>query len=405
MPDEHQPHILILVQNLPVPIDRRVWLESMALRDAGYRVSVVSPCPETDRDQPDRVIDGIHVYRYEPPPETTDKLSFINEFIYCYRKTRNLVRRIWDEQPFDVIQSCNPPDTFWLFAGSYKKHGVKFVFDHHDLCPELYEAKFGRTDAFHRGLLWLEKKQFATADHVISTNESYRDIAVRRGRKSLDNITIVRSGPLLDRFKRVPPQPELKRGRDHLGVYVGVMGNQDGVDYALRAIRHAIDQGMNNCHFAFMGSGDALPGLKILATELNLNEYVTFTGRVGDDVILPYFSTADFGIGPDPENSFNTACTMNKVIEYMALGLPIISFDLVENRKSAGDAAIYIPDNDVAAMGQAMIDLLASPEQRRSMGAIGIERVQNGLSWETSRKNYLGVYQALLQNKTEASPG
>jgi glycosyltransferase involved in cell wall biosynthesis len=373
-------------------------MESTALRDAGFRVSVVSPCPEDELDNPDQVIDGISVYRYPPPPATEGKMSFVKEFIYCYRKTKQLVARIWKENPIDVIQSCNPPDKFWHFARKYqKRHGVKFVFDHHDLCPELYEAKFGRRDAFHRGLLWLERQQFQHADHVISTNESYREIAYQRGGKSESEVTIVRSGPKLDRFRAVEPQPELKKGRQHLGVYVGVMGNQDGVDYALRAVRSAIDQGLDNCHFAFMGSGDAYPSLLELAAELKIEDYVTFTGRVGDDVILPYFSTADFGIAPDPANSFNSACTMNKVIEYMALVLPVVSFDLVESRKSAGEAAVYIPNNDVDLMAKEFRDLLADPERRARMGQIGADRVRNGLSWETSAENYVGLYRNLTR--------
>ncbi len=198
-------HIVILVENLPVPFDRRVWMESLALTEAGYKVSVISPCPPSDITEPNKVIEGISVYRYPMPKPTQSKFSFIQEFYYCYMQTKKLVKKIWEKERFDVIHSCNPPDTFWKIAKPYKKHGIKFVFDHHDLCPELYISKFNREDLFLKGLYWLEKKQFETADAVIATNESYKEIAILRGKKKPEDVTVVRSGPMLSRFNRVQP--------------------------------------------------------------------------------------------------------------------------------------------------------------------------------------------------------
>ena len=391
-------HILILVENLPVPFDRRVWMESTSLTEAGYKVSVISPCPPEDAAEPNKVIDGIHVYRYPMPKETKSKFSFVQEFWYCLKQTEKLTRQIWQEDRFDVIHSCNPPDTFWWIARKYKKHGVKFVFDHHDLCPELYESKYNRRDVLWRALCWMEKQQFNTADAVIATNESYREVALSRGGKSPDKVAIVRSGPRLDRFQPVPPEPELKRGRKYMGVYLGVMGVQDGVDYAVRAVRHALDAGLKDTCFTFVGKGDAFDDLQVLAAKLGLIDdgTVVFTGRVSDLDLRRYLSTADFAIAPDPKDPLNDLCTMNKIIEYMAMGLPIVSFDLKESRFSAQEAAVYVPNNDEQAMGRAIVDLVNNPEQRHVMRQAARERITNGLSWEYSCGVLIDFYDELL---------
>ncbi len=397
-------HILILVENLPVPFDRRVWMESTTLTEAGYKVSVISPCPPEDVDEPHKVIDGIHVYRYPMPAATRGKLSFVREFLYCLYETAKLTKRIWNEDRFDVIHSCNPPDTFWWIARNYKKHGVKFVFDHHDLCPELYESKYARQDIMWKALRWLEKKQFQTADAVIATNDSYKQVAMNRGGKSEHQVVVVRSGPKLDIFKRLPAEPALKRGRKFMGVYLGVMGVQDGVDYALRAIRHAIDLGLKETCFTFVGKGDAFDSLQLLADELGLfeNQTVLFTGRLSDEDLRRYLSSADFGIAPDPNDPLNNLCTMNKIIEYMAMELPIVSFDLVESRFSAQEAAVYVPDNDEKKMGRAIIELLGNPEQRAAMSKFAKKRVVEGLGWDHSRHILIDFYDRLIGHQTSA---
>ncbi len=389
-------HILILVENLPVPFDRRVWMESLALTEAGYKVSVISPCPPQHSDEPDQIIEGIHVYRYPMPQPTKSKLSFIQEFWYCYQQTKRLSKRIWCEDPFDVIHSCNPPDTFWKIAKGYKRRGVKFVFDHHDLCPELYVSKYDRQDALYRMLLWLERKQFETADAVISTNESYKEVAMLRGGKRAEDIAVVRSGPLLSRFQRVQPDESLKKGRKHLGVYLGVMGPQDGVDYALRAIRHAIDLGLADTAFAFIGAGDSYDDLVAQHKELGLEDYVSFTGRISDEELKLYLSTATFGIAPDPKNPLNDVSTMNKIVEYMAMSLPVVSFDLKESRYSAGEAAVYIANDDAKAMGAAMKALVLDEAGRKRMGEIGRKRVESMLAWDYSKRVLVECYDRLL---------
>lgn len=393
-------HILILVENLPVPFDRRVWMESLALTEAGYKVSVISPCPPTESEEPDKVIEGISVYRYPMPAPTKSKLSFLREFYYCYRQTQKLVEHVWKIDPFDVIHTCNPPDTFWKIARAYKKRRVKFVFDHHDLCPELYESKFQRRDFFYKALLWFERKQFETADAVIATNESYKEVAIQRGGKRPDQVTVVRSGPMLARFERVPPDDMLKRGKKHLCVYLGVMGPQDGVDYALRAVKAARDHGLEDAHFAFIGSGDSYDDLLALRSELGVEDITEFTGRISDADLKRYLCTASLGIAPDPKNPLNDVSTMNKIIEYMAMSLPIVSFDLKESRYSAGDAAVYIEDDDPDAMGRAIIELLNDPAQREKMGLIGRQRVESSLAWDYSRQVLIEFYDRLLGHRT-----
>jgi glycosyltransferase involved in cell wall biosynthesis len=388
-------HIVILVENLPVPFDRRVWMESLALTEAGYKVSVVCPQPPND-DREHLVLEDVNIYRYRPPAPTESKFSFVREFAYCYWQTRKLVARIWRDDRFDVLQTCNPPDTFWYLAKPYKRKGVKFVFDHHDLCPELYESKYQRRDFMYRALCWLERQQFATADAVIATNESYKDVALRRGRKKSEDVAVVRSGPVLAKFRRVEPDPALRRGRKFLCVYLGVMGAQDGVDYALRAIRHAVDAGQTDASFAFIGSGDEFHRLVTLTSELGLKNYVEFTGRISDDELRLYLSTADLGLAPDPKNPLNDVSTMNKIIEYMAMGIPIVSFDLKESRCSAEEAAVYVPNNDERAMGATIRSLLADPPRRRSMSEFGMMRVRQVLAWDHSRTVLLDFYDRLL---------
>ncbi|MCZ6835879.1 MAG: glycosyltransferase family 4 protein [Planctomycetota bacterium] len=391
-------HVLILVENLPVPFDRRTWMEALALRDAGYTVSVISPAPPDD-SAPFRVIEGIQVYRYSAPNPTRGKLSFVREFAYCYLQTKRLVRKVWRINRFDVIHSCNPPDMFWAIARTYKKHGVKFVFDHHDVCPELYLSKFGREDFFYKGLCWLERKQYETADAVIATNESYRDIAISRGGKQLNEVTVVRSGPMLSRFKPTMPVPDLKRGRKYLVVYLGVMGPQDGVDYALRAIAEAIEQGLEETTFAFIGGGDSYEDLVELSQRLGLQDHVEFTGRIPDEQLREYLSTADLGLAPDPKNPLNDVSSMNKIVEYMAMSLPVLSFDLRESRRTAGQAAAYVPDNDERQYAKVMIELLHDLLRRQTMGSTGRERVEMRLAWEHSARFLIEMYDHLLNNE------
>ncbi|MEM0913136.1 MAG: glycosyltransferase family 4 protein [Planctomycetota bacterium] len=387
---------MILVQNLPVPFDRRVWMESIALTEAGYKVSVISPCPPDEADQPHRVIEGVHVYRYPPPPTAASKLAYFFEYEHSLRHTRRLMNRVWAEDPFDVVHSCNPPDFFWVLARKYTARGVKYVFDHHDLCPELFESKFGRRGLLYSALCWFERRQFRMADGVIATNDSYKRVAIERGGKRPEDVAVVRSGPSMDRFQPEPPEPSLKRGRKYLGVYLGVMGAQDGVDYALRAVRHMVDQGFTDASFKFMGKGDAFDDLLKLRAELGLEDWVEMPGRVSDLDLRQTLCTADIALAPDPKNPLNDVSTMNKIIEYMAMGVPIVSFDLKESRHSAQDAAVYIENDDERAMAQAVVELLGDEALRHRMGEFGRGRVRDELCWDRSRVVLTAFYDRLL---------
>jgi len=389
-------HALIIIQNLPVPFDRRVWLECHALLDAGWDVSVV--CPKGRGDPRYAEIDGVRVYKYRPYPPTQRKIGFIAEYAYSFLMTLWLTLKVWRRQRFDVLQACNPPDIFWPLGRLYRMlGGTRFVFDQHDLCPELYESRFPSGPQLPlRGLRLLERCTYRAAAHVIATNTSYRDIARRRGNKSETEVTIVRTGPDSTRLRRHAPDASLRRGRRFLVAYIGVMGPQDGVDIVLRAahtILHKFDR--DDVAFTIMGSGDCFDDLVQLHDELGLGDAVLLTGRVPDDVVLAVLSTSDVGLSPDPLNPLNDVSTMNKTMEYMAMGLPVVAFDLRETRVSAAEAAVYVEPNDEIRYAEAIIDLLDNEPLRQQMARFGRTRVETELDWEHQRINYIGVYDRL----------
>jgi glycosyltransferase involved in cell wall biosynthesis len=389
-------HVLILVQNLPVPLDRRVWLECQTLVRAGYRVSVI--CPKGPGDPARELLDGVRLLKYDPPPEATGARGFARECAVSWLHTARLARRLWREDPFDVIQACNPPDTFFLIARLYRARGVKFVFDHHDLCPEIFRSRFDRDGGLAVSfLLGLERATFAAADHVISTNESYRSVAIHRGRQRRLDTTVVRSGPDPAVMKAGVADPSVKRGRELLCCYLGVMGHQDGVDVVVRAADELVNRrGRDDVSFALLGFGDTLEDLKRLTSELHLDGHVTFTGRADIDVIRRYLSSADVGLSPDPSSPFNDASTMNKTLEYMAFGLPVVAFDLPETRVSAGPAAVYADGDDHIAFADAVERLLDDPSRRSVMASEGRRRIEDGLGWPHQAEAYRRVYRGLL---------
>jgi len=395
-----QRRILIIVQNLPVPFDRRVWLECQALTGAGYRVAVV--CPKGKDDPAYQVIDGVEIYKYRPYAPGGSKLSFVAEYAYSFLATawHTLKARVKGGVTggrFAVIQACNPPDIFWPIALAFRLERTKFVFDHHDLCPELFLSRFENPPAIpYKGLLWLERRTFRTAKHVISTNESYRQVAIERGGKSPGDVTVVRTGPNPDRLKRGPADEELKRGRKHLVAYIGVMGPQDGVDIAVRAADIIVREfGRDDIAFTLIGSGDSYDELVALRDELNLQGHVEFTGRAPDELVTKIMSTADAGLSPDPKNPLNDVSTMNKTMEYMAFELPVVAFDLRETRVSAQDAAVYATPNDVHEYAKALVGLLDDEAARAQLGKLGRARVEDELAWSHQERAYLGVYQRL----------
>ena len=390
-----QKRILILVENLPSPFDRRVWQEAGTLRDAGYGVSIICPTGK-GCEKKHELVDGIDIWRYDLPREGSGALGYLVEYSAALFFTFILTFKVLVKQGFDVIHACNPPDLFFLIGGFFKLFGKKFVFDHHDANPELYEAKFGRRDLFWKLMLWLERLTFRVADVSIATNHSYRRIAIERGGMDPDKVFVVRSGPSLERMKIVPPVAALKKGRRYLVGYVGVMGKQEGIDYLLRAAAHLV-HGLKrgDVHFGLVGGGTSLDEMKALAHQLGVAEYVSFAGRVSDGALLAMLNTADVCVNPDVANEMNDISTMNKVMEYMALGKPIVQFDLNEGRFSAQRASVYARRNDALDLAAKIVELLDDPARRADMAAFGRRRVENELEWRHEAPKLIAAYEAL----------
>jgi glycosyltransferase involved in cell wall biosynthesis len=392
--------VLIIVQNLPVPFDRRVWQEANELADNGYRVSIICPVGK-GFDAKRETINGIEIYRHPLPFEAKGALGYLLEYSWSLFWEFALACRVLAGPGFDVIHACNPPDDIFLIGGFFKfLFGKRFLFDHHDINPELYEAKFGRRDFFYRVMLWWERLTFMMADVSIATNQSYRDIALTRGHMHADKVFIVRSGPSLERLKILPPAPEQRHGKKFLVGYVGVMGQQEGIQYLIEAARHIVyDLGRTNIHFTLVGGGPALADFQRLAREKKLDDYMTFTGRAPEQTLLEVLNTADICVNPDEANPMNDKSTMNKIVEYMALGKPIVQFDLTEGRYSAGEASLYARNNDAIDMAAKIIELLDNPQKRASMGAFGRARVERELAWTFEAPKLMAAYDAIFADR------
>lgn len=387
--------VLIIVENLPVPFDRRVWQECRTLRDAGYVVSVICPVGKGYEARYE-LREGIHIHRHPLPFEARGALGFGLEYATALFWELVLAWKVFWARGFDVIHACNPPDDIFLIGLFFKLLGKRFLFDHHDINPELYLAKFGRKDLFYRVLLAWERWTFRTANVCIATNESYKQIAITRGRVSPERIFVVRSGPDLERLKTMPPKEELKQGRKYLVGYVGVMGKQEGLDYLLQAVRHIVFvMQRRDLHFGLVGDGPESKRLKAYAGELGVAEYVTFTGRVPDEQMLEMLCTADVCVNPDIANEMNDKSTMNKIMEYMALGKPIVQFDLTEGRFTAESASLYARANDAVDLAEKIVHLVDNPELRAQMGAFARKRVENALQWKYEAPKLLAAYAAL----------
>jgi glycosyltransferase involved in cell wall biosynthesis len=395
MPNE-RPAVLIIVENLPVPIDRRVWQEARTLRDAGYRVSIV--CPKGSGFQKSReTLEGIEIYRYWLW-EASGPLGYLFEYSWALTAQFLLSLRVYARTRFRVLQACNPPDTIFLIGRFFKLFGVRFIFDHHDLNPELYDTKFQRHDFGYKLVCWAERWTFRTADVSIATNESYREVALTRGGMRPERTFVVRSCPDLTRIRIRPPQPELKEGRRHLVVYLGVMGHQDGLDLLLESI--AFLTKLRKCEdtlFVLIGSGPELPRLKVLASQKGLDALVRFPGRLPDEDVAAYFSNAAFGVAPDRTTPMNDKSTMNKILEYMAFGLPVVLYDLTEGRRSAGDAALYARNDDPEDFAQKVLTLLDSESLRAELGARARKRIGEKLNWENEERALLEAYATALR--------
>lgn len=390
--------ILILVENLPSPFDRRVWQEATTLLAHGYGVSIICPTGKGYEKYYEEV-DGIHIYRYDLPLEAEGAKGYAVEYSAALFHTFRLAWKVRRERGFDVVHACNPPDLLFVIGVFFKLFfGTKFLFDHHDINPELYEAKFGRRDFFWRLMVWLERMTFKASDVSIATNESYKRIAIERGGMNPDKVFVVRSGPKLDRLKIIPPVPALKKGRKYLVGYVGVMGKQEGIDLLLQAARYIVHElGREDVHFGLVGGGTSLEEMKVMAVDLGIADYVTFSGRVPDQELLEMLNTADVCANPDVASEMNDKSTMNKIMEYMALGKPIVQFDLTEGRFSAGEASLYAAKNDPFDMGNKIVELLDAPERRKQMGAYGRNRVENELEWNYEVPKLLKAYDILFE--------
>jgi glycosyltransferase involved in cell wall biosynthesis len=394
--------VLIIVENLPCPFDRRVWQEALALRAQGHAVSII--CPKgRGYDKGYEVLEGVHIYRHPLPVEADSALGYGLEYALALLMEFGLALRIALTRGFDVIHGCNPPDTIFLIARFFKMFGKRFIFDHHDINPELYVAKFARRDVWYRLLCRLERWTFATADVSIATNESYRRIAIERGHMDPSKVFVVRSGADLTRVRALPPRAELRRGKKHLVGYVGVIGKQEGLDLLLEAVAYMRrDLHRDDVHFVIVGDGTELAALRQLSRQLSVDDCVEFTGRLPDAALWEIMSTADVCVNPDRANDMNDKSTMNKILEYMALGKPIVQFDLTEGRFSAAEASLYARPNDTADFAMKLCELLDDDERRATMGAIGRSRVEAGLAWHHQVPRLLEAYETAVKKGREA---
>lgn len=398
--------VLIIVQNLPVPFDRRVWLEATSLTREGYAVSVICPKAKGYNGSFER-LEGVDIYRYALPIDAQGALGFVIEFAWCFLRSFMISIRVATMgRGFDVIHACNPPETFWLLGWFWRPFGKRFLFDHHDLSPEMYAAKFGTASGpMYRGLLFLERMTFRTADIVITTNESHKRIALQRGGVAPENVFIVRSGPDLDRFKTYDPDPSWRKGKTFLLTYLGEMCKQDGVDHLVRVVKRLRDDlDRKDFHAVFVGGGPEQPMIKAYADEIGVGDCCTFTGRVSDEDLCRILSSADIAVDPDPKSDWSDKSTMNKIMEYMFFGLPIVAYDLTEHRVSAQDAAVYAEPNSEPALAQAINALLDDPERRQAMSDYGAQRVRENLVWQHSVPPLLAAYDRIFRSRA-AEPG
>jgi glycosyltransferase involved in cell wall biosynthesis len=390
--------ILIIVENLPVPFDTRVWQEATTLVREGYAVSVI--CPKGKGfDEEYEFRDGVHIYRHDLPKEGNGPIGYAREYFSALRHEYRLAKQIYRERGFHVIHGCNPPDNIYMVAKRFKKFGVDYVFDHHDICPELFEAKFGKKSGpLYKSQIWLEHRTYKHCTFAFVTNESYKKIAIERGGMDPEKVYVLRSGPKLERLKIQDPKPEVKRGKKYMVGYLGVIGQQEGIEYVLEAARYLKeDKGRNDIFWGIVGGGPHLDALRKQAHDMGLDDCLEFTGRVPDQTLLEYLNTADVCVNSDEYNEMNDKSTMNKVLEYMALGKPIVQFDLTEGRYSAADASLYAERNNAHDLADKVLCLLENPEKRRQMSEIGRSRILNELSWDHTSRALIAGYDAYFR--------
>lgn len=395
--------VLIIVENLPVPFDSRVWKEALSLHESGYQVTVL--CPRAKGyTKGYELLNGINVYRHPMPKEGNSPLGYLFEFGSALFWEFFYTWWIFLRHGFHVIQGCNPPDDIFLIALPFKLFGVKYIFDHHDANPELYISKYERQDFLYKTQVWLEKLTYRFSDVVIATNGSYRDLAVSRGKKDPRDVFIVRNGPDLATFKAVPPNPALKYEKTFLVGYVGTISIQEGLDILLDVALYLKNQGRRDIHFTCVGGGPGLAGLRKMLEEKNLGDMFNFTGRIPDAQLLEILSTADVCVNPDKPCDMNDISTMIKIMEYMALGKPIVQFSLKEGRFSAQEASLYSDNqNQVPDFAAKIVWLVEHPEEREKMGKFGRARVHKELAWEYSVPHLLAAYSRAFSKRERNS--
>lgn len=388
--------ILIIVENSCIPLDPRVWNEACSLQQNGYKVTVLCP-KHSDYRQTYQCIDGVHVYRHPMPKPRSGIFGYISEYASALLFELLFAMWIYVRRGFRVIQGCNPPDDIVIVALLFKALGVKYIFDHHDVSPELYYAKYAKNGVLMNTLLWLEKITYRFSDAIMVTNNSYRDLALTRGHRRSRDVFVVRNGPDPQRLKAVPPKPELKHGKSYLVGYVGHMDVQDGLDILIDVAFYIKEFCRSDIHFTCVGDGPALPVLRQMVRDKDLEDEFTFTGRVPDSLLLDILSTADICVNPDRPCEMNNISTMIKIMEYMSLGKPIVQFECKEGRFSAGEASLYANSLDmISGFANKVIWLLDHPEERRRMGELGRKRVEDELAWHFSVKNLLAAYEWVL---------
>lgn len=397
--------VLMIVENLPVPFDRRVWKEACALNDAGYQVTVVCPRAKGYREG-QVILNGVKIYRHPTTKEGNSLFGYLWEYAWALFWEITYAWWIYLSDGFEIIQGCNPPDDIFLVALPFKLLGVKYIFDHHDASPELYCAKYQPGGRLYRLLVTLERLTYYFSDAVMATNESYKDLAVNRGRVDPRDVFVVRNGPDLDRFKRVCPNPALKFGKPYLVGYVGNMSHQEGLDILLDVVEYIKKSGRTDIHFTCIGGGPGLAGLRQMVVDKGLDDSINFTGRVPDEQLLEVLSTADVCVNPDRPCKMNDISTMIKIMEYMALGKPIVQFDLKEGRFTAREASLYSNNDDpVADFAGKIVWLLDHPEESKRMGDFAIQRVEKELAWKYSVANLLLAYTHVEKRRRGAPTG
>ncbi|WP_053990710.1 glycosyltransferase family 4 protein [Mangrovimonas sp. TPBH4] len=386
-------HILIVIENLPAPFDRRVWQEATTLKENGAKVSII--CPKMKGyEKKYEVIDDIEIYRHALK-EGKGAFGYLIEYSQAIFWEFYLSWKIYFKNRFHVIHGCNPPDLIFLTALFFRPFGVKYIFDHHDINPELYISKFEKKGFFYNLMVLFEKLTFKTAKFSIATNESYKKIAIERGGMSPEKVQVVRSGPKLDRLKLIDPLMDLKKGKKYLIGYIGVIGEQEGLDLLLESAKYILSV-RNDVHFGIVGGGTHLQEIEQLCTEMGLSDNFDFYGRVDDKTMLEVLNTADICVNPDKPTAMNDLSTMNKIMEYMALKKPIVQYTLKEGKFSAQDASLYAKNTDPIDFAKKIITLLDDDNLRKEMGEYGYNRVLNELSWEHENKKLVSIYKRIF---------